>query len=342
MQVNKRTKQSTMIPDFHKIAASVLKIFNFHQLLVMRKNNKTQLPLLSKSEILDLLHRVQNKKRTRAHKLDISHRRIGDTRSIYRGYGLDYEESRQYLAGDDLRYMNWQLTARTGKHYMKVFREERQPGVFIVIDRRVSMRFGTQQRLKVTQAVRAAAIAAFTAQQNNLSVGGLILDQDFEWFKETQSKHAIFNFIQQASQPVPAIFELSDTKEPDFNDVLKTLNEVLTGSIGSYIYLISDFYDLDEQSRPALLELATTHQIQAIQITDNAEINLPDVGSIKFKSGNSKDSILLNTHSRNERDRYETAADIHLSLKKKLFENLAISYQEILTSSQNIEQEVIF
>ena len=107
-----------MTLNIHMLARSVLKILNFHQFLEKTVNNKTQLPLLNKNEILDLLHRVQNKKRTRAHKLDISHRRIGDTRSIYRGYGLDYEESRQYLPGDDMRYMNWPLTARTGKHFM--------------------------------------------------------------------------------------------------------------------------------------------------------------------------------------------------------------------------------
>lgn len=183
--------------NIHTIASNIMRLLQFQHLRT--SNNRTCLPLLTNEEILDLLHRVQNKKRTNAHKYDISHRRIGDTRSIYRGYGIDYEESRHYIAGDDPRYMNWQLTARTGKHYMKVYREERQPGVFILIDRRLSMRFGTQKHLKITQAVRAAAIAAFKAQQNNLSVGGLLLDNELEWFKETQSKHAVFNFIQQAA-----------------------------------------------------------------------------------------------------------------------------------------------
>ncbi len=304
--------------------------------------NETLLPLLSNSEIFDLLHRVKNKKRRAVHKRDISHRRIGDSRSIYRGYGIDYEESRHYISGDDPRYMNWQLSARTGQHYMKVFREERQPGVFIVIDRRFSMRFGTEHHLKITQAVRAAAIAAFSAQENNLSVAGVIIEKQLEWFKSTQNKHAIFNFIQQAAKPACAVFESSDTPEQDFNEVLKTLKEVLRDGIGSYIYLISDFYDVNNQSRPVLLELATTHQIQAIQITDKAEIKLPDVGVIKFKSQISASSILLDSHSKITRNEYESAADVHLLLKKKLFDNLAIPYQEIMTSCQNIEQEVIF
>ena len=149
---------------------------------IFKAGSKTQQPLLNNNEILELLLRVKNNKKSRSHKYDISFRKIGDVRSTYRGHGIDYEESRLYQSGDDPRYMNWQLSARTGQHYMKVFREERQPGIFILIDRRNSMRFGTQQRLKVTQAVRAAAIAAFSAQENNFSIGGVILDDEIEWF----------------------------------------------------------------------------------------------------------------------------------------------------------------
>lgn len=308
----------------------------------MTKDKRTKYPLLTNNEILDLLHRVQNKKRTTSRKRDISHRRIGDNRSIYRGYGMDYEESRRYQAGDDPRYMNWQLSARTGQHYMKVFREERQPGVFIIIDRRLSMRFGTQQRLKVTQAARTAAITAFTALQNNLSVAGLILDRELEWFKETQNKHAIFDFVQQASKPVTPVFESTTLTEPHLNDVLHMIKEVLTHTVGSSIYLISDFHDLDEQSQPVLLKLATTHQLHAIQITDKAEISLPNIAHIKLISENSRNNISLDTHSNIDCKRYNSVAEEHFSQKKSLFENLAISYQQIMTSSQDIEQDIIF
>jgi uncharacterized protein (DUF58 family) len=81
---------------------------------------------------------------------------------------MDYDESRPYFPGDELRFMNWRVTARTGEPHMKVFREERKPSVFIVVDRRQNMCFGTRRRLKVSQAVRAAAVTAFDARLNQV------------------------------------------------------------------------------------------------------------------------------------------------------------------------------
>jgi len=321
-----------------KLTSQLKKYFPWE---LFSNKNITQHPLLDDAEILDLQMHVKNKKITTYHKHDISHRQTGDKRSVYRGYGMDYEESRRFQTGDDPRYMNWQLSARTGQHYIKVFQEERQAGVFIVIDRRLSMRFGTQQRLKVTQAVRAAAIAAFTAQQNNLSVAGVIIDQELQWFKQTQNKQAIFDFIKKSSRPVSPVFDSASTNELNFDKVLQILKEVLTHSEGSYIYLISDFHDVYEESQPILLQLAKTHHIQAIHIADIAEIKLPYTGDIKLKSDKSNNSVSINTHSKIERERYESAFDDYLTLKKNIFQSLAIPYKEILTSNKNIEQNVV-
>ena len=230
--------------------------------------------MLGNDEILDLLHRIQNRKKAIPHKHDIAHRQQGDVRSLFRGYGMDYEESRRYQSGDDPRYMNWQLSARTGQHYMKVFREERQPDVFILVDRRSTMRFGTQTRLKITQAARAATIVALSAQQNNLSVGGVIVSAELQWFKTNRNKQAIFDFIHQLARPARPAFTSPDIAEPSLAETLKLLNEILIS--GSIIYLVSDFHDLNNTDHAVLLKLASRHQVNAIQISDPAEINLPE------------------------------------------------------------------
>jgi uncharacterized protein (DUF58 family) len=297
-------------------------------------------PLLNNDEILDLLHRVQNRKKAREYKHDIAFRKMGDIRSIYRGHGMDYEESRRYQPGDDPRYMNWQLSARTGQHYMKVFREERQPGVFILIDRRIAMRFGTQQRLKITQAARVAAIAAFSAQENNYSVGGVILDGEVEWFKENQNKQAAFDFIHQAARPAIPAFTQQQLEEPHIKDVLQMLNEVLTP--GSTIYLVSDFHDLDESNQSILLQLSSAHQIHAIQITDPAEMKLPEIGIVPFKSITSNKQYHIDTNSLAEQKSYDATSTDYFSEKKRLFENIAISYQQILTTDDVIESKIAF
>ena len=96
---------------------------------VDRRFNK---PLLKNDEILALLHRVKSNNKSPSYKHDTASRQMGDIRSIYRGHGMDYEESRHYQPGDDPRYMNWQLTARTGQQYMKVFVKKDNP-VFLYL-----------------------------------------------------------------------------------------------------------------------------------------------------------------------------------------------------------------
>lgn len=303
-------------------------------------DNKTQQPLLNNDEILELLLRVQNNKKSHSHQYDISFRKIGDVRSIYRGHGMDYEESRLYQSGDDPRYMNWQLSARTGQHYMKVFREERQPGIFILIDRRNSMRFGTQQRLKITQAVRAAAIAAFSAQENNFSIGGVILDDEIEWFKENQNKQAVFDFIHKAACPADPVATQTEDKQANIADVLRVLNEILT--TGSIVYLISDFSDLEENSQPTLLQLSSSHQVQAIQVTDPAEQILPIAGTASFKETINDKYIDIDTNSKLEQGNYKARALDYFSNKKHLFEDIAIPFQQILTTDEDIEKITAF
>ncbi|MCK4866087.1 MAG: DUF58 domain-containing protein [Gammaproteobacteria bacterium] len=311
----------------------------FAQQSFIKADKRFKKPLLNNDEILDLLHRVQNNNKTPSYKHDTASRQIGDMRSIYRGHGMDYEESRHYQPGDDPRYMNWQLTARTGQQYMKVFREERQPGFFILVDRRNSMRFGTKQRLKITQAARSAAIAAFTAQENNFSVGGLILDNELQWFKENNNKQAVFEFIHQAARPALPVFHKQDYQEPKLDDALRMINEVLT--LGSTIYLISDFHDINENTQPTLLQLSLAHQVHAIQITDPAELNLPKAGIIKLKDIMSNKYTDINSSSLSEQKEYKLKSNEYFSLKKKLFENISIPFHHISTEDDAIENKVV-
>ena len=303
-------------------------------------DKKIQQPLLNNDEIIDLLHRIKSNFKIPQHKHDSAFRQIGDVHSVYRGHGMDYEESRHYQPGDDPRYMNWALTARTGQHYMKVFREERQPGVFVVVDRRQTMRFGTQHRLKVTQAARVAAIAAFTAQENNFSVGGVILDNEIEWFKENQKKQATFDFIHQVSRPALPLFDNPQQQNINIDNVLRMLNEVLTA--GSTIYLISDFFDIEESSHAILLQLSSSHKIKAIQITDPAELKLPKAGTLLLKSTETKKDVHINSNSVLEQNKFKSSSKDYFSQKKHLFENIAIPYQQILTIDDAIEKKVIF
>jgi uncharacterized protein (DUF58 family) len=300
----------------------------------------TQRPLLTKTEILDLLYRVQDLHLPADHFRDVAHSMFGDAQSIYRGYGMNYEESRPYQAGDELRFMNWRLTARTGEPYMKVFREERRPGVFILVDRRAAMRFGSRVRLKVTQAARAAAVAAFAAQQQNIPVGGVILEKDCHWLAEASGPTGAMHLVREASTPCPPL--LTQVTEPALGHILRLLRALLT--CGSRVYLISDFQDLVDNDRPALLQLSTDHQVYAIHISDIAEQQLPRLGKLRFIAPASFDTntvgLTINTSDGKTRQGFEQTAQQQLQARQHLFTSLGIPYQRITTDSDSIEQQV--
>ena len=304
-------------------------------------------PLLNKEEILDLRFRVTSQNTQPKNRYDTAHQRMGDTRSVHRGYGMDYEESRPYQAGDEPRYMNWSLTARTGELYMKVFREERRPGVFIMVDRRNAMRFGTRTRLKVTQAARAAACISFAAQQSHASVRGVILNADHQaphWIKETSGEQAALNLIHAACAPCPPASAsqknsyFSAESELDFSHVLDMMQAMLTP--GTTLYIISDFIDLGKRHRSKLMQLAAQNQVHAIHIFDPAEQQLPQVGRVHFQTSGDNQDTSIDTNAANISNAYKTAAQKHFTTRKQLFHALNITYTKISTMSDAIESKL--
>jgi len=301
-------------------------------------------PLLNSDEILELRHRIQSRaQKPAATHFETTQQRMGDSRSTHRGYGLDYEESRPYQPGDDPRYMNWPLTARSGELYMKVFREERRPGVFVLIDRRSNMRFGTRTRLKVTQAARAATCITFAALQRHASVGGAILStatQTTQWIKDTGNEHDAFALIHAACAACPPrnYSDGTATTEPGFSQVLNILQALITP--GTQVYLISDFSDMDEQHRGQLLHLATENPVHAIHISDPAEHHLPKLGSAHFSSVDDRSSIVLDTQSADVQAEYEDAARKHFATTQQLFRGLGIPYTPLSTVDDAIENRL--
>jgi uncharacterized protein (DUF58 family) len=301
-----------------------------------RSADSTLQPLLNRKDILDLRYRIEHMATPSEHFRDVAHSMFGDTRSVYRGYGMDYEESRPYQAGDELRYMNWRLTARTGEPYMKVFREERRPGVFIVVDRRGSMRFGSKARLKVTQAVRAAAVAAFGARYQNIPVGGVLLQKDLHWLADETGEQGAFHLVREASSACPPLYSTSE--EPSLGHILKLLVAMLTP--GSRLYLISDFIDINDQDRSALLKLSTDHQVYAVRISDPAEQNIPALGTLQFMVSGDEHGIPVDTLDARIRQKFTDSARQLFESRQQLLSSLGISCVTVQTNIDNVESYV--
>jgi len=298
-------------------------------------------PLLSRQDIFDLYYRVQDRFRLRQNPYEVAHRMLGDNRSVYKGYGLDYEESRSYQPGDELRFMNWRVTARTGQLMMKVYREERRPGIFVLLDRRPTMRFGTQVRIKAAQAARVAALVSFIAQKENTQVGGVILNQDANWIPEQSGSEAAFRLVNQASKPCPPLNNNNETTSLHY--ILKVMTRVLTR--GSTVYLLSDFHDLDENSRAALIQLAAEHQIVAYHIMDPAELDLPKAGDLNLTEPNNSPSqstqtVKVQSENKKLRQHYKQQAQHHITAIQKILTSAGINYHRIMSHIDNIEREI--
>ncbi|MFK5914900.1 MAG: DUF58 domain-containing protein [Woeseiaceae bacterium] len=301
-------------------------------------------PLLNEKEILQIRSHIKAKKRQSSHHREISHQNRGDVRSRHNGHGMDYEESRLFQQGDDPRYMNWQHTARTGQNYIKVYREERQPGVFILIDKRSSMRFGTKQRLKMTQAVIAGALIAFNAQENNHSLAGVLMDDDLVWIKENKTAHSAEQFISQAVIAPSPVVEVSERPplddEPSFEKTLKMLNEILI--TGSKLYIVSDFSNFNDQSKTHLLKLTTEHEVLAYHIIDPAEKQLPNMGEITLKAKIKGIEQQFDSRSKNIQTKYSLTSEEYFASIQKLITDLAIPYKQILTTDNLIDKKSPF
>ncbi len=295
-----------------------------------------QQPLLQQVEIERLRHLAEKPFNPPAHQHEVEHRQYGDLRSVYRGYGLDYEESRPYQAGDEMRFMNWRLSARSNDLYMKVFREERRPSVFILIDRRQSMRFGSQSRLKVTQATRISAYLAFVAKRQNSPIAGAVLNEVTEWVPEASGETGIYNLLKASNAACPPLE--NENNEVSLNHTLRLLLNMLVH--GSIIYLISDFHDLDSSSHPLLLQLSEEHKVIAINISDSIEKDLSQASSVSIYNPENNGVIYLNEKNDSLNKQYQHDAELHFSNIKKTITQYGIDFVDIDTEEDNFEKKI--
>lgn len=229
----------------------------------------------------------------------------GDWSSPWLGHGLDFEESRPYVAGDDIRDMDWRTTARTGRAYLKSYREERQPTLHLAIDRETSMRFGTRRRLKATQAARVATLLAFAAADHNAAIGGTLWDEVDLALPPLHGRGGALALIEAATRPCPPPPDAPVTEAVRYLDRLLALDASLPR--GAELILLSDFAWLNERHEALLARLAARMDLLAVQIDDPAERSLPKVGLARFHDMTRGDDIWIDTGHTAERSAYAAA-----------------------------------
>ncbi|WP_024852259.1 DUF58 domain-containing protein [Hydrogenovibrio kuenenii] len=248
----------------------------------------------------------------------------GEQGSRFLGSGMEYEESRLYQPGDEVRRINWRLMARTGQAYTKLFQEERQESWTLLVDQRQSMRFGTQQRLKVTQAVRVAGYYAWQAQTAGLPIDAIRLSENVKSTPIFEGRSSFEQLMEFLSIPQPP---MTVQKEPRLHDELLECQKRL--QVGSRLIIISDFQDLDDATLNVMAALQQKVMLKAVLVYDAVEKHLPAISGLKLKGLSGRTQAHSLTHQ--DYQAYETWAQQYFETLRQKLSNVGVTLIEIST-----------
>jgi uncharacterized protein (DUF58 family) len=226
----------------------------------------------------------------------------GPNKSNFRGRGIDFEEVRSYQPGDDIRTIDWRVTARTGSAHTKLFREERERPVMVVVDQRSSMFFGSSHCFKSVLAAQLASLLAWSALNGGDRVGGLVFnDNGHQEIRPRRSRKTVLALLSQITQYNCALPANATGDQSSFSNTLSNLRRIARP--GSSLFLVSDFRGAsDGQAREHLFELAKHTELTAVSCADPMEFELPRAGTYAVTNGSERSE--LHTGDRNLRQRY--------------------------------------
>jgi len=235
-------------------------------------------------------------------KIEIKTRRLsnhifsGEYHSSFKGRGMTFSEVRQYQFGDDVRAIDWNVTARYNEPYIKVFEEERELTMMLIVDVSGSEHFGTQDSFKKDIVTEIAATMAFSATQNNDKIGLILFSDQIELFiPPKKGKSHVLRIIRELIEFQPK------SKKTDVGQALKFLSGVLKKR--AIVFLISDFMATPDYEQT--LKIASKkHDITGVRVYDNREEEIPNIGLVNMLDAETGESMLVNTGSKVVRQQY--------------------------------------
>jgi len=258
--------------------------------------------------------------------------------SRFRGRGMDYQESRAYQPGDDVRSMDWRVTARAGHPYVKMYEEERERPVMLLIDLNPGMFFATRGAFKSVQAVRLAALIAWAGVANGDRIGALVFNgrhQELPPSGGAKGALRLFRLLMAATDPVKGMqsaqehFDIADNaSKPGLDSALNRCRRV--AKPGSLIFILSDFYNVTEETSAQLLRLRQHNDVVAIQLFDPIEVAPPPPGVYGVSDG--QQTAVIDTRSTKQRKRYEQWCIDHDSTVAEVMRKRAIPLLRLSTA----------
>lgn len=251
----------------------------------------------------------------------------GEYHSTFKGQGMEFEEVRQYEPGDDIRLIDWNVTARTGYPYIKKFKEERELSVVLLFDASSSGRFGTRERFKNDTAAEMCALLAFSAIKNNDKVGLIIFTDTIEKFVPPKKGRAhVLRLIREI-----LYFKPTGTGT-NIAGALEYFSRVIKRK--SVVFVISDF--LSEDFYKPLQIANNKHDLIAIKVTDPREMSFDNVGLIELEDAETGEVFMIDTGSKQFRKEFSARANEDMLSIKKSFQLINLDFINVRTDQSYI------
>lgn len=272
-------------------------------------------------------------------KLDIRTKRLvkdifsGEYHSVFKGRGMEFAEVREYVPGDDIRNIDWNVTARTGHPHVKVFEEERELTVMLLVDVSSSGEFGTATSMKRDIALEICALLAFSAIDNNDLVGLVMFTDKIE--KAIMPKKGRKHVLRLLRELL--YFEPQDT-ETDLTLPLDYLNRVTRRS--AIVFMVSDF--MGGGYEKAMTVTARKHDLVPIVISDPREEELPDIGLVELEDAETGQTILVDTGDPSLQTSFRDNVSKESRRREKTFKSIGLDYIDINLSKPYIDELTTF
>ena len=279
----------------------------------------------------DLLKKVK--------KIELSTRHLvnevfgGEYHSVFKGRGMEFAEVREYTPGDEIRTIDWNVSARTGVPYVKLFEEERELTVMIMVDASASGAFGTRGQMKRNLAAELSAVLAFSAVKNNDKVGLIIFTDRVEKFiPPRKGRSHVLRVIREVLNHEP------ENPGTQINSALEFMNRVLRKR--SVVFMISDF--LDKGYEKSIKQASRRHDMLSFHLQDPWEMDLPNLGLIQIHDGETGETSLVNTSKRSLRKAYNDQASKRFERLQAFFRSNGLDYLNIRTDVPYVDSLISF
>ncbi len=288
----------------------------------------------SANELLRKVRKIEIRTRALSHQIF-----AGEYHSAFKGRGMAFSEVREYQYGDDVRSMDWNVTARLRSPYVKVFEEEREMTVVLLIDISRSGLFGTSERTKRDLIAEIAAVLSFSAIINNDKVGALFFsDKVEEFIPPKKGRSHLLHIIREIIELKPK------SNGTDVGQALRYLTNAMKKKCTAFV--LSDMLDANPDGSPryedALKVARNRHDISVIKVHDPRERTIPDVGLVHVKDSETGESAWINTSSKRTRTEYSKWFGAVEDGERKLFNRYKIDSVDIATNQDYVKGLMTF